>query len=153
MADIRCPYCHESIPESDFPAHEAKHRKRRADGQQTDYATLPEEEREDGDLTGVPTVYVHLKCGAGTRMPEEIVRSYLKNPYLYSSDSTFCTGCGDHVPDAECEWVDTGENLQAYMDRLRAAKPEMKPKGCLAAGLVLIGGVGLLGTGVVLALV
>jgi sarcosine oxidase delta subunit len=43
MADVRCPYCHEYIPEDDFPAHEARHRKRRADGQKTDYATLPEE--------------------------------------------------------------------------------------------------------------
>ena len=60
-------------------------------------------------------------------MPEEIVRSYLKNPYLYLADSTFCCGCGRHVPFRECKWTETGENLQAYMDDLRAQKPELRP--------------------------
>jgi hypothetical protein len=133
MAQVRCPYCHEYFDQADYPAHEARHRKTRPDGQQTDYATLPDEERETGDLAGVPRVYVHRKCGVATQMPEEIIRSYLKNPYLYSSDETFCCGCGRHVKERECAWAETGEDLQSYMDRLRAAKPEMKPKGCLAA--------------------
>jgi hypothetical protein len=150
MAQVRCPYCHEYIDEAAFPAHEAEHRKARPDGQQTDYATLPEAEREQGDLTGVPKVYVHRKCGVATGMPEEIIRSYLKNPFMYMADATFCCGCGKHVPFRECVWAETGEDLQSYTDKLRSAKPEMRPKGCLAS--VLIAGVGLSGAAVALAL-
>ncbi|VTR93868.1 Uncharacterized protein OS=Pirellula staleyi (strain ATCC 27377 / DSM 6068 / ICPB 4128) GN=Psta_0074 PE=4 SV=1 [Gemmata massiliana] len=143
MAQVRCPYCHEYIDRAEFAAHEAAHRKSRPDGQQTDYATLPEEEREDGDLEGVPQVYVHRKCGVATGMPEEIIRSYLKNPYMYMADATFCCGCRKHVPFRDCNWVETGEDLQTYTDRLRAAKPDMKPKGCLAA--IAFIGAGLIG--------
>ena len=89
MAAIRCPYCHEYIDSSAYPAHEAEHRKARPDGQQSEYATLPPEERDEGSLAGVPMVYVHTKCGAATGMPEEIIRSYLVNPFLYSGGS-FC---------------------------------------------------------------
>lgn len=60
-------------------------------------------------------------------MPEEIVRSYLKNPYLYLADETFCAGCGVHVSFSDCEWTETGEDLQVYMNRLRAEKPELRP--------------------------
>jgi hypothetical protein len=98
----------------------------------------------------VPRVYVHRKCGVATQMPEEIIRSYLQNPYLYSSDETFCCGCNKHVPERECKWTETGENLQEYMDRLRAAKPEMRPKGCLA--VILFVGVGLAGAAAAVAL-
>jgi hypothetical protein len=119
-----------------YPAHAAAHRKTQQDGQQKDYATLPEEDREQGDLAGVPRWYTHQKCGRTTGMPEEIIRSYLKNPYMYTADATFCCGCNRHVPLRECFWKETGENLQAYTDRLRAAKPEMKPKGC--AGIVIL---------------
>jgi len=143
MAQVRCPYCHEYIDESAYPAHEARHVKARADGQQTDYATLPEEDRDQGDLAGVPKVYVHRKCGVATGMPEEIIRSYLANPYMYMADATFCCGCGTHVPFRECVWTETGEDLQTYTDKLRASKPEMKPKGCLGA-LVFVG-IGLAG--------
>jgi hypothetical protein len=151
MAQVRCPYCHEYIDEVAFPAHEAGHRKARPDGQQTDYVTLPPEEREPGDLAGVPQVYVHQKCGVATGMPEEIIRSYLRDPYLYTADATFCCGCGKHVPLRECVWTETGEDLQTYTDKLRAAKPEMRPKGCLAAMAFL--GVGLAGVVAALALV
>lgn len=137
MGKRRCEYCHEYVDELTYPIHVQKHLKRREDGQQTEYATLPPEERFEGDIEEVPTVYVHLKCGGGTGMPDEIVRSYLKNPWLYTADATFCTTCRRHVPFRECEWVDTGENLQTYFDRLRAAKPELKPQGCFGMFLLL----------------
>lgn len=143
MGKVRCPYCHEYIDEGKFAAHEAKHLKARPDGQQTDYATLPEDERDQSNLDEVPQVYVHRKCGVATRMPEEIIRSYLQNPFMYMADETFCCGCRKHVPFRECVWTETNEDLQAYTDRLRAAKPEMKPKGCMAAVLLL--GLGLSG--------
>jgi hypothetical protein len=142
---VRCPYCHEQIDSADFPAHEAEHLKPKPDGQQSEYATLPPEDRELGSLAGVPKVYRHKKCGVATGMPEEIIRSYLKNPYMYMADATFCCGCGKHVPFRECVWVETGEDLQTYTDKLRAAKPEMKPKGCLAMLLLVIGVVIVLG--------
>ena len=138
MKQVRCPFCHEYVDQADFEAHAAGHRKLRPDGQQADYATLPEEEREAGDLAGVPIAYTHTKCGAGTVMPDDIVRSYLKNPYMYMADATFCTGCGKHVPFKECVWIETGEDLQSYIDRLRAEKPEMKPKGCLAPAAITL---------------
>ncbi len=137
MAPVHCPYCHKYIDQAAYPAHEAKHRKARPDGQQTDYATLPEEEREEGGLAGVPRVYVHRRCRVATEMPEEIVRSYLKNPYLYLADATFCCGCGKHVPFRECKWTETGENLQDYMDELRTEKPELRP-GLLTRMLVAV---------------
>lgn len=59
-------------------------------------------------------------------MPEEIVRSYLVNPYLYSN-FTYCASCQEHVPYKECYWRETKENLQTYIDGLRAAKPDMNP--------------------------
>lgn len=52
-------------------------------------------------------------------MQEKIIRSCLKDPFMYG-DSTFCTGCGRHRPDREFIWRETGENLHAYMERLRA---------------------------------
>jgi hypothetical protein len=137
MSQIPCPFCHEYIDSAEYSRHEAEHLKTRPDGQQNEYVTLPDEDRDQGDLTGVPQVYIHRKCGGATGMPEEIIRSYLKNPYLYSADATFCCTCGRPVPLRECEWMETGEDLQTYTDKLRAAKPEMKPKGCLAMLLLL----------------
>ena len=60
-------------------------------------------------------------------MPEEIIETYLTNPWFYLSDKTFCTGCGTHVRQGECTWEETGENLQTYSDRLRAACPQLRP--------------------------
>ena len=60
MENIRCQYCHEYIEAGAYPAHEAEHLKPRPDGQQSEYATLPPEERAQGDLADVPTVYVHV---------------------------------------------------------------------------------------------
>src|ERR1700754_103130 len=114
MPKERCPYCHEYIESSEMAAHEAAHRELQEDGQQADYVTLPEDEREQGDLDGEPTVYIHRVCGEATEMPDDIVRSYLVNPYLYLADATFCCGCGKHVPLRECVWMDTGEDLQTH---------------------------------------
>ena len=115
------------IAEANYADHVATHRKLKPDGQLTDYMTLPQDEREGGDLAGVPSKYLHKKCGAITDMPEEIIRSYLKNPYLYLADETFCTGCGTHVANTECHWIETGVTLQTYMETLRSKKPEFRP--------------------------
>jgi hypothetical protein len=36
-------------------------------------------------------------------MPEKIIRSYLKNPFLYN-DTSFCCGCGKYVNEGELIW-------------------------------------------------
>jgi hypothetical protein len=128
----RCEFCHEDIPSNDYRAHRALHTEVLPDGQHRDYASLPPEEREQRDLDGVPRVYVHLGCGGQTIMQDKIIRSYLKDPFLYD-DSTFCTGCGQHRPDREFIWQETGENLHAYMEHLRAQAPGLV--GCLRRNL------------------
>jgi hypothetical protein len=116
VATKRCPFCHELIDLGEFGAHCAEHQQLRPDGQQNEYVTLPPEEREQGDLEGVPQVYRHWRCGRCTGMPEEIIRTYLKNPFT-----------GQHVPCRELVWVETGENMQDYNNRLRAAYRERNP--------------------------
>jgi hypothetical protein len=127
MALLHCPYCHLEVEDASFEAHIKSHTRIRPDGQLTTYKTLKPEGRELGDISDVPQTYYHIRCGVGTIMPEEIVRSYLVNPYLYSN-VTYCGGCQEHVPYTECYWEETKENLQAYFDGLRALKPELKPK-------------------------
>jgi len=134
----RCPFCHEHIDADHYDRHLKTHTKKRADGQQTDYATLPEDERDDVEIEDEPRQYLHKTCREVTIMPEEIVATYLKNPWFYMADSTFCCGCNRHVPFSECKWVETGENCQKYMDRLRAEKPELKPKGCFGSTVILL---------------
>ncbi|NEU76766.1 hypothetical protein PI95_030720 [Hassallia byssoidea VB512170] len=120
MKKYRCEFCHEWLDQEDYLRHHQEHLKLRPDGQQNEYVTLPPKEREQASLEGIPCIYYHAKCDSYTRMPEEIIRSYLKNPYLYSADMSFCTGCKTHVPCLELVWTETGENMQLYNDRLRA---------------------------------
>lgn len=54
MAKIHCPYCHFDVDERDYPDQQEDHLEPRPDGQQAEYVTLPEEDREQGDLDGVP---------------------------------------------------------------------------------------------------
>jgi hypothetical protein len=123
-----CDYCHQYIPRAQMSAHVAEHLKLQPDGQHTDYATLPLDERaSEKELADAPKWYKHTKCGEVTGMPDEIIQTYLANPWFYLADRTFCTGCGKHVRQRECVWEETGEDLQTYTDRLRAAKPELRP--------------------------
>jgi hypothetical protein len=121
MKTLRCQYCHQSIAINEFAAHCAAHLALRPDGQQNEYMTLPPEERYQASIETTPKIYFHSVCGSHTKMPEEIIRTYLKNPFAYS-DQTYCTGCHAHVPCRELVWVETGENMQAYNDRLRTKK-------------------------------
>ena len=120
MFFVRCPFCHLSVLKWFYPWHVTRHTKLLADGQMTDHVTMPPDDRYEGTLDGIPTCYRHDKCGGTTGMPEEIVRSYLANPFLYSS-LTFCCGCRDYVRHSELTWIETGERLDDYFDRLRAA--------------------------------
>jgi hypothetical protein len=85
-----------------------------------DHITVEPSARYDGPLDDVPKWYTHEKCGAVTGMPEEIIRSYLANPFLYA-DRTFCHGCREYVPTRELVWNETGERMADYNDGLRSA--------------------------------
>ncbi len=121
-----CPFCHRDVSVGWIRLHGWWHARRRRDGQQRAHVTLAAADRYRGTLVGVPRSYVHSGCGAGTGMPEEIVRSYLANPFLYN-DTAFCTGCEDYVPHVECTWLETGQSLRDYFAVLRAAaSPELR---------------------------
>jgi hypothetical protein len=68
-----------------------------------------------------PRVYIHKRCGMATEMPERIMNNYLADPYFYFT-GTICAHCGGGVPDAQCHWTETGENLRDYMRRLKKEK-------------------------------
>ena len=138
MSQKRCPFCHDYISSKEFDAHYEEHLQLRPDGQHEDYVTLPPDERTKDSLDKEPDTYIHTKCNVATQMPEEIIRSYLVNPYLYLSDKTFCTGCGIHVPNKECYWMVTGEDLQSHMNRLRKQKPEYRPNLLIRILVLLI---------------
>ena len=116
----RCPYCHRRMFRPFLAGHKARHLARRPDGQQNEYITLHPTGRYRGSLRGVPRSYRHPKCGVVTRMPEEIIRSYLVNPFLYGGGS-FCCGCGEHVPEEELVWSETGQNMADYTRELQEA--------------------------------
>jgi hypothetical protein len=119
MLFVECPYCHKKVFRLFFSGHCKRHTALRPDGQMTDHVTVHPKGRYTGSLKGVPQVYIHPRCGVGTKMPEEIVRSYLVNPFLYN-DMTFCCGCNDYVNQKELVWHDTGERLNEYFRKLKA---------------------------------
>jgi hypothetical protein len=51
-------------------------------------------------------------------MPEEIIRSYLVNPFLYRRGS-FCCGCNTYVRFEELIWQETGQCLANYFRELQ----------------------------------
>ncbi len=118
MLFLRCPYCHKLVLRLFYSSHTAKHTLLRPDGQQVEYSTLPPTDRYEGSLDGVPQLYRHPKCGVVTRMPEDIIRSYLVNPFLYGAGS-FCCGCGEHLPENDLFWCETGQNMAEYTAELR----------------------------------
>jgi hypothetical protein len=88
------------------------------DGQMTDHITVHPKGQYQGSLEGVPRGYRHPRCEVVTGMPEEIIRSYLVNPFLYSGGS-FCCGCNDYVPEEELFWDETGQCLADYFRELQ----------------------------------
>ena len=114
-----CPFCHKNIFVLLYPFHVMRHTILRSDGQMHDHITLKENKRYIGSLDGIPQVYYHSKCGGETGMPEEIIRSYLVKPDMYS-DLSFCCGCGRYIPYKELYWVETGECLADYFKNLRS---------------------------------
>jgi hypothetical protein len=88
---------------------------------------LPPERRFAGALDGVPRVYFNPHKNAATVMPEDVIRSYLADPYLYN-DWVWCSGLDDNARQSDLFWVETGERLSDYFARLKAqAKPAGNP--------------------------
>jgi hypothetical protein len=118
MLFVRCAFCHKAVFRPFYHSHRAKHVKRLPDGQMTDHITVRPKGRYQGSLEGVPREYRHRRCRTRTEMPEEIIRSYLVNPFLYASRS-FCCGCNDYVPYEELFWSETGQCLSDYFKGLK----------------------------------
>ena len=114
-----CPFCHTWCSNNVFDEHVASHTRQLKDGQMKDHVTVRPEERFAGDIAKEPRWYVHPKCGGVTGMPEEIIRSYMVDPFLYN-ESSFCTGCHTYVPTAELYWQETNESLLAASYRRKA---------------------------------
>ncbi len=115
---IRCAFCHKIIFLPLYPMHKEKHTKSLADGQMTEHITIHPELRYQGGLDAVPQTYIHKHCGGVTRMPEEIIRSYLVNPFLYN-EYTFCCGCNNYVHQKELYWCETEQCLAGYFQELQ----------------------------------
>ncbi len=66
------------------------------DGMQDTYLVLSDDERAKGFVRPVRRSYVHLTCGAVTRMGQEIAETYARDPRFYGG--TYCATCHDHYP-------------------------------------------------------
>ena len=81
------------------------------DGMQKAYVVLSAEERAKGFVRPVRRTYVHLKCGAVTRMGQALAETYARDPEFYSG--TFCATCHAHFPIGpmgEFRWDDNSQD-------------------------------------------
>jgi hypothetical protein len=75
-------------------------------GQQVDYLVLCPEERAKGFVRPYRDSYKHT-CGCVTTMGRALSETYARNPYFYGS--TYCVGCGIHLPVEEFVWTEDGK--------------------------------------------
>lgn len=115
---VHCDFCHHLTFLPLSWVHQAQHVKLLPDGQQTDHITIKPELRYQGLLDRVPQTYFHPYCGTATKMPEDIIRSYLANPFLYN-EYTFCCGCNGYVLQDQLYWRETGQCLTDYFQALQ----------------------------------
>lgn len=81
-------------------------------GQQKDYVVLSTEERSKGFVRPLRFAYVHLTCGAVTRMAPAIAETYARDPKFYGA--TFCARCREHFAvgeQGEFVWDGTDEKV------------------------------------------
>lgn len=78
-------------------------------GQQKGYIVLTPEELAKGFVRPVRDSYLHLKCGAKTKMSRDIAETYARDPEFY--DGTFCVSCRKHLPLDEFVWDGTDEKV------------------------------------------
>ncbi|MGE3854301.1 MAG: hypothetical protein AB7K09_21395 [Planctomycetota bacterium] len=124
LADKRCPYCQQQIPVTDFRQHLADVHQVRPREEPSPPPSPPPSgsHRVLADLVAdAPRVYVHEFCGASTRMPDDAIGNYLRDPYCYPEAETWCTACNAYVPYRDCRWQESGQWLDAYMRELQLA--------------------------------
>ena len=80
---------------------------KKPNGQNAAYLVLSDAERAKGFVRPVRYEYRHGKCGVETVMGLALSETYARDPYFYGS--TFCCGCGTHLPVTEFIWSDDGE--------------------------------------------
>lgn len=119
MFFIHCPYCHKQVFRWNYARHKARHTQIQPDGQMADHVTLEPAKRFAGPIDEVPKQYKHATCGVTTEMPEDHVRSYLADPFLYDG-TAFCCECGKYRPYEEFTWRETEESLETYFRGLQA---------------------------------
>lgn len=85
-----------------------------------------------------PWAYQHKKCGTQTVIDVTELSTMFDDPYQLPY--TFCAGCQKHYHDRQFFWVESGENLFAFVKRLRARK-SLGFKICRLVVAPLIGGV------------
>lgn len=81
-------------------------------GMHTDYWVLKPEERAKGFVRPVRNKYIHLVCGAVTRMGDALAETYARDPSYYGR--TFCVNCKAHFPvgeNGEFLWDGTNEKV------------------------------------------
>jgi hypothetical protein len=103
---------------------------------------LPDNEQFAGPLDGVPRIYRHAKCGVETEMPEEVIRSYLADPWMYN-DWVWCCGCEDNIRQQDLTWTESSEPLDAYFARLKESKSPPRSTYSLIREPLIFGMLGL----------
>lgn len=73
------------------------------------------------DVNWKGRVNVHLPCGGLTGV-DGMDYVHVCDPFWYCR-ATYCSQCSDHFPMDEFRWMDTGEKLLDYRNRLRAQTP------------------------------
>lgn len=119
-----CPVCHTWMSTSIFQSHMAAHFKLPQSGPmpfQPQGMGLPQFGSQPIVITSAkePRTYVHPKCGSVTAIPDELLHSFARDPFLYN-ETSFCTGCGTYVSTGELFWQGTNESLLAAGYRQRA---------------------------------
>ncbi|MEM6930364.1 MAG: hypothetical protein AAF602_25730 [Myxococcota bacterium] len=71
----------------------------------------------------MPRTFRHEPCGTVTELPATVLATILRDPHLVA-DTTRCAHCKKLVPFSECVWVETGQDLQSFLDELRAESAE-----------------------------
>jgi hypothetical protein len=114
-----CPHCGRDVLYFLYSVHVVKHATVTAVRTKSVSVALPADERYVGPIHHVPRLYRHRVCGSWSTVPEDMVRSFLVNPFFYA-DRWECRGCKRLVPTAELSFAQTGECVLTYIQRLRA---------------------------------
>jgi hypothetical protein len=88
-------------------------------------------------------VYRHRECGGETTIAG-VGYSYVSHPFVVGRKRSFCAGCQKYIPYSQLEWVDTGETISAYHQRMREQAPMLLRLLSSVFGLSLLAIIGFL---------